>query len=221
MKKMNIYIVAIVAIVAIARLSLYALRSDEDMGMMGNTPMSRDNSEDISYVNMDSAEYKEYAQIKGEDYDRLFIANMIAHHQGAVDMAKLALQNARHQELKDMANDIVTAQESEIADMKSWQTRWGYPSSSGEMMMDHSAMYMMADMESMTADLNKLTSDAFDKKFIELMIEHHQSALDMAASGKTNAYHAEVITLSQDIVKAQTKEITQLKKWQKEWGYIN
>lgn len=221
MKKTNIFLVSIVAIVAITGLSLYALRSEEDMGMMDNTQMSRNSNEDISYVNMDSAEYKEYSQIKGEDYDRLFIANMIAHHQGAVSMAKLALQNAKHPDLKDMAKDIVAAQESEIADMKTWQSKWGYPSSSGEMMMDHSAMYMMADMDSMTANLSNLTGDAFDKKFIELMIEHHQSALDMAASGKMNAYHAEIITLSQEIVKAQTAEITQLKEWQKEWGYIN
>jgi uncharacterized protein (DUF305 family) len=105
--------------------------------------------------------------------------------------------------------------------MKSWQSQWGYPSSSGEMMMDHSAMGMMADMDSMTEALKGLTGDAFDKKFIELMIEHHQSAIDMAISGEVNAYHAEVKQLTKAIVTAQSGEIIQMKQWQKDWGYLN
>src|SRR3546814_17536974 len=65
-----------------------------------------------------SAEYKMYSELTGEDYDRMFIANMIEHHKGAVDMAKLAQTNAKHQELKDMADDIVAAQSKEIAEME-------------------------------------------------------------------------------------------------------
>jgi uncharacterized protein (DUF305 family) len=175
----------------------------------------------VSMANMDSSTYKEYAALKGEDYDRLFLSNMIAHHEGAVDMAELALTNAKHQEIKDLANAIVTAQTSEIKDMTSWQAQWGYPPSSGEMMMDHSAMGMMADMDSMTESLKGLTGDAFDKQFMSSMIEHHQSAIDMAVSGKTNAFHSEVITLTENIVKAQSSEITQMKQWQKDWGYAN
>jgi uncharacterized protein (DUF305 family) len=219
--KNNVLIVAIVAIVAIAGLGFYAINRNDDSDMMNADNMSEMMETTSSMANMNSSTYKEYSQLKGEDYDRLFLANMIAHHQGAVDMAKLALQNAKHQELKDMANDIVTAQESEIADMKSWQSQWGYPSSSGEMMMDHSAMGMMADMDSMTEALKGLTGDAFDKKFIELMIEHHQSAIDMAISGEVNAYHAEVKQLTKAIVTAQSGEIIQMKQWQKDWGYLN
>jgi uncharacterized protein (DUF305 family) len=66
-----------------------------------------------------------------------------------------------------------------------------------------------------------MTGDVFDKLFIAAMIEHHQSAIDMAVSGKTNAYHTELITLTENIVTAQSKEITQMKQWQKDWGYAN
>ena len=155
----------------------------------------------------------------GEDYDRNFIANMIAHHQGAVDMAKLAQKNAKHQELKSMADDIVAAQEKEIADMQSWQKTWGYPSTSAGNMMDHSAMGMMDDMASMTTKLEGKTGDDFDKAFIEQMIMHHQSAIDMAAPGQKNAKHQEIKDLATAIVTAQSKEITQMKQWQKDWGY--
>ena len=221
MKKNNLMIIAIIAIIALAGMTFYALSRGDDNTMMDSSEMSGAIENSSVMANTNSPTYKEFSQLKGEDYDRLFLSNMIAHHQGAVDMAKLALTNAKHQELKDMANDIVTAQTSEISDMKSWQQEWGYPAISGEMMMDHSAMGMMADVGQMTESLKGLSGDAFDKQFITSMIEHHQSAIDMAVSGKTNAYHTEVITLTQNIVTAQSKEISQLKQWQRDWDYSN
>ncbi len=62
----------------------------------------------------------------GDDFDKAFIEMMIPHHQGAIDMAELALKSAGHQEIKDMANDIINAQNSEINMMKNWQKGWGY-----------------------------------------------------------------------------------------------
>jgi uncharacterized protein (DUF305 family) len=220
MKKNNLILVAIVAIVAVAGLGFYAMSRDDNNNMMDSDDMSMMQS-DSSMANMSSSTYKEYAALKGEDYDRLFLSNMIAHHQGAVDMAELALTSAKHQEIKDLASAIVSAQKAEIKDMTAWQSQWGYPASSGEMMMDHSAMGMMADMEGMTRSIKGITGDEFDKLFLAAMIEHHQSAIDMAVSGKTNALHSEVITLTENIVTSQSKEITQMKQWQKDWGYTN
>ncbi len=221
MKNKNIIIIAIVAIVAIAGISIYAISNNND-GMMGDNMMGSNSSQQASsssLVDKNSADYKMYSELTGEDYDRMFIANMIEHHRGAVDMAKLAQTNAKHQELKDMADDIISAQSKEIADMESWQKQWGYPASSGEMMMDHSAMGMMADMGQMTENLKSLSGDEFDKAFLASMIEHHQSAINMAAPGATNAEHQEVKDLTTAIVSAQTNEIEQMKQWQKEWGY--
>ncbi|HRJ06216.1 MAG TPA: DUF305 domain-containing protein [Candidatus Saccharibacteria bacterium] len=163
--------------------------------------------------------YKQYAAITGETYDRTFIANMIAHHQGAVDMARLALTNAKHQELKDMANNIISAQENEISEMTSWQKEWGYPSTSADNMMDHSSMGMMDEMAGMSASLEGKTGDEFDKAFLEQMIMHHQSAINMATPGEKNAKHQEVKDLTLAIVTAQTKEIEQMKQWQSDWAY--
>jgi uncharacterized protein (DUF305 family) len=149
----------------------------------------------------------------------MFLANMIAHHQGAVDMANLALTNASHQEVKDLAKAIVSTQTTEITDMTAWQKAWGYPASSGEMMEDHSSMGMMDANAGMMNELNGKTGGAFDKAFLEQMIMHHQSAINMAATGKTNAQHQEVKDLTVAIVTAQTKEIKQMKQWQNDWGY--
>ncbi len=86
------------------------------------------------------------------------------------------------------------------------------------MMMDHSAMGMSHDMGQMTEQLKNLRGDDFDKKFLGLMIEHHQSAINMAAPGAKNAKHKEVKDLTTAIVSAQTSEILQMKQWQKDWA---
>lgn len=60
----------------------------------------------------------------GDAFDQTFIKEMIIHHEGAVMMAQLALKNAKHVEIKDLAQKIITAQESEIKVMQSWQNSW-------------------------------------------------------------------------------------------------
>lgn len=66
----------------------------------------------------------------GDDFDAAFISEMIAHHEGAVEMAKLSAVNAKHDEIKQLSNDIIDAQEKEISQMKQWQNDWGYAAGS-------------------------------------------------------------------------------------------
>lgn len=68
-----------------------------------------------------NAELKEKT---GDAFDQAFLSEMIVHHQGAVEMAQLALTNAEHKEIKDLANEIVSAQNKEISEMKAWQKNW-------------------------------------------------------------------------------------------------
>jgi uncharacterized protein (DUF305 family) len=62
----------------------------------------------------------------GDDYDAAFLALMIEHHQGALDMAKLSVERAERAEVKRLSEEIVEAQEREIAQMRRWQDQWGY-----------------------------------------------------------------------------------------------
>lgn len=69
----------------------------------------------------------------GDDFDKAFITEMIEHHEGAVSMAKLSVKNAKHAEIKKLSNDIISAQEKEITQMKQWQADWGYGSTGDTM----------------------------------------------------------------------------------------
>jgi len=84
--------------------------------MMGNNGMGMGNAMDDMMVGLSGK--------TGEAFDRAFLAEMIVHHEGAVSMAQAALQDAKHQEIKDLANAIISAQTTEIAQMKAWQKSW-------------------------------------------------------------------------------------------------
>ena len=61
----------------------------------------------------------------GDELDKAFLEAMIPHHQGAIDMAKY-LTGAKHDELRKLGADIISAQANEIEMMKKWLKDWGY-----------------------------------------------------------------------------------------------
>lgn len=62
----------------------------------------------------------------GDQFDQAFIEAMIDHHQGAIEMAELAKQQALHSEITTLADAIIAAQTKEIGDMRDWARQWGY-----------------------------------------------------------------------------------------------
>lgn len=62
----------------------------------------------------------------GDDFDKAFIDAMIIHHQTAIDMAAEASENAKHQEIKKMAEQIMSTQAGEIEDLEKYKKDWGY-----------------------------------------------------------------------------------------------
>ncbi len=78
---------------------------------------------DMNMMSMEDMMISMNAQLKGktgDEFDVAFLQEMIIHHEGAVEMAKLALTNAKMQEIKDLAEAIILTQNKEIGDMRMW-----------------------------------------------------------------------------------------------------
>ena len=145
------------------------------------------------------------------EYDQMFIDMMVPHHQGAIDMATIAKQQAEHAELQQLATAIVTDQDGEIARMKVWRQAWYGSDQIPPGMGGH-------QMAGMDTDLAQLASARpFDRAFIDAMIPHHQSAIDMAREGQTRAVHQEVRDLAAQIIVEQQREIDQMRAWRAQW----
>lgn len=65
-----------------------------------------------------------------DDYDKAFLNAMIEHHEMAMEMAKQSATNAKHTELKQFSNELLTQGEAEIKTMRQWRVDWGYGSDS-------------------------------------------------------------------------------------------
>ncbi len=84
----------------------------------GQSPADRAMMEGMNKMNQAMSS----APITGNP-DRDFVAMMIPHHQGAIDMAEVELHYGKDPTLRKLARDIVAAQKTEIAEMKHWQAR--------------------------------------------------------------------------------------------------
>jgi uncharacterized protein (DUF305 family) len=149
----------------------------------------------------------------GRYSDERFIDAMVPHHQGAVDMARVALQNAEHPEIEQLAKNIITTQRAEIQELKSIK-REEFGTSRVPMDM---SMGQMKDMGMMMNPGDLAKKDPFDKAFIDNMIPHHQSAIEMAEVALKETDNPKIKKLATNIVEAQEREISQMKQWRKQW----
>lgn len=148
--------------------------------------------------------------LMGPDADRLFIQEMIPHHQGAVAMATVAWGQAEHPEIKQLAEGIVRSQNAEIEQMAGWYRAWfGGPVPPGQMAA------MMAGM-GMTPSAMAGTKPP-DKAFLEIMSMHHQMAVMMASMALGAYQHPELAKMQQSIIADQAREIAQMRAWHGAW----
>jgi uncharacterized protein (DUF305 family) len=86
--------------------------------------MSRDAGTMEERMDAMNREMVEHLGQKDSMYEARFIDMMIPHHEGAVMMAKDALQKSNREELRQLAQEIITAQEKEISQLKAWRAQW-------------------------------------------------------------------------------------------------
>lgn len=156
--------------------------------------------------------------------DVSFAKEMIPHHLQAVEMADLAPTRASSPDVKALAATIKKEQDPEIKTMSAWLTSWGEPvPQDSDKGMDHSGMGhsgMDSGMEEMpgmmtSEEMQKLegaSGPAFDTAFLQMMIKHHQGAVEMAKDEKVKGSYQPAVKLADSIITSQTAEIQQMTK---------
>jgi uncharacterized protein (DUF305 family) len=170
--------------------------------------------------------------------DLSFAQQMIVHHQGAVEMADLAPSRAANQDVMDLAAGIKAAQAPEIEQMTGWLALWGAAMAStsaattddGMGGMDHGGMSGMGTSGPMSAggdsgmampgmmsdaqmqELTDATGADFDRLFLQLMIVHHQGAIEMSDTEIAQGSNPAALALAEAIKTSQTAEITEMQQ---------
>lgn len=151
--------------------------------------------------------------------DVAFAQGMIPHHRQAVAMADLALSRAQAQGVKDLATQIKKAQDPEISTMSGWLKTWGEEVPAGDMNgmegtghsgSGHDMPGMMSDAD--MKKLKKLSGSAFDTAFLQMMIDHHNGAVEQAQTELDKGSYGPAKDLATSIVMSQSAEIRQMKK---------
>lgn len=148
-----------------------------------------------------------------QNIDQHFIVQMIPHHEGAIAMAKIALERSKRPEILSLANGIIEAQEKENIDMRAWYRSWfGSVPPAGGMGMMH-----MGGMEGDTAVLKSVSDTEFDREFIRQMIPHHEMAIMMAEMLQASTVRDEMKELADNIITSQSREIAMMRGWLTNW----
>ena len=132
------------------------------------------------------------------DADVMFAQMMIPHHQQAIEMAELAESKSSNQQVLSLAADIKAAQQPEIDQLTGWLEDWGQPTSSD--------MGGMMSPEQM-AELEAASGEQFDQLWLQMMIEHHQGAIDMAKTEIAEGQNPDAVEMAKTIEQTQQAEI--------------
>lgn len=170
--------------------------------------------------------------------DISFAQGMIVHHRGALEMSALAADRAGSDAVRQLADRIEAAQTPEIDLMTGWLQAWSAPVPTGMAMpadtsasaaagtssmghdmsghdmaggdaAGHDAMGMMSDAD--MAALAAASGADFDRRFLELMIVHHEGAVAMSQTELTDGQSTEALALSRAIIDSQTAEIAEMR----------
>lgn len=173
--------------------------------------------------------------------DAGFARDMQEHHTQAVDMALAVRETSQDEDVRRLAQDILTTQQQQAGQMYGWLETWGLPQARpGEPMAwmghgegaagghghdaghdtpaaGHIGMPGMATPEQLER-LRAAEGPEADRIFLALMIPHHQGGVEMARAAVEGAEQPQVVRLAQAVVSSQRAEITVLEQMLAERG---
>jgi uncharacterized protein (DUF305 family) len=142
------------------------------------------------------------SKVQATEADIKFMQGMIGHHAQALEMTALIPERTSKREMLLLGQRISVSQEDEIEMMKTWLRARGaeIPSEHAHHMPGGMMPGMLTDAQ--MAELAAAKGEAFDRLFLQGMIQHHQGALDMVdelfktpgagQEGGINAFAADV-----------------------------
>jgi uncharacterized protein (DUF305 family) len=166
------------------------------------------------------------SETEHNDADVAFATDMIQHHAQALSMVDLTVDRTLDPEVQQLADDIREAQGPEIETMSDWLQEWDeeVPAT----MRDHSHAGhdregMGDSMEDLDSDMpGMMSGDDFDQlenasdpdfqaMWLEMMVEHHEGAIEMASDQQENGQYKAAVDLAGDVADTQTAEIEEMK----------
>lgn len=169
------------------------------------------------------------------DADVTFATEMITHHKQALAMVDLTQGRTLAPAVQTLADDIRAAQTPEIQTMTGWLSDWDMTSPSGSPSHDMGSMGATGSMSTASASADSMgemgsssmpgmmsdvdmtalknASDAdFQKMWLQMMVKHHQGAVQMARTERTDGRYQPAIDLAGQIIASQSKEIATMKR---------
>ena len=165
------------------------------------------------------AQNQSSSQMANMPYELHYIDMMRMHHRQGIGMARVAERKGTTPALRAFAKKTADDQEKELLELKKHRDHWY----AGQPEMDHSQMMaqmpgmsghgnMKMDMQGDLAKLQAATGKQFDRMFLDMMIPHHQMAIDMSKEAVTKAEHAEIKEMARMTVLKQQKEIAEMNR---------
>ncbi|MES2060315.1 MULTISPECIES: DUF305 domain-containing protein [Mucilaginibacter] len=177
-----------------------------DMSMSMSMPTSTNvylKMMDQMMVNMDRV-------VPTASADEDFLAMMIPHHQGAVDMANYEIAHGKNRELIQLAKSIKAEQLVQIQQMQLLLRNTKTFAGKGKAHQQANQKMMVVMMQQMPKD-KTLSND--DNAFARVMIPHHQAAIDMAKVALQYGTDKNTKRLAESIISDEQIEIDQMKKF--------
>lgn len=150
------------------------------------------------------------------DIDRDFMTMMIPHHDAGITMSQAQVRYGKHPQLRKMAAGDVKDQRKDNASMHQYLRGWRVatkPVASGS--PSTAMLNDMREMDAATARM-KMTGNQ-DRDFIEMMIPHHEAAIEMARTEMQSGRDARVKKVAKGIFDGQSKDVKDMKSWYQTW----
>lgn len=140
------------------------------------------------------------------DFDADYANAMIAHHQGAIDMAQVELSQGRDEKVKTIARNIVNKQTPEQQELRTFLQKY---KASG---MKHGEGALQQSLDSMAGKMMKMTmNNSTDQDFVTMMVAHHEHGIAMDKLQVEHGMDDALKAMAKKSIASQQKEIKELK----------